>query len=292
MIPGLSSRPKALPRTFTILNLSFIFIGLSPIYGVAQGVPARGPAPAAAGIAPAAKASSPGPIPAAGIASPSSGGDPTQLAAACLPSGDGYLKARLKGAIDADIDWPNAGTRCEGEERPGHEGLRLSFHRDPPSAPDLLFVFGIARVGENQPAHAVAVNLTVIAHDRGLIFGTRGDSRCTVDSLRQTPLKEATSGPVADTAVQAIAPPADGTRIATSSSAAPPTAMTSPAAKSAATPLAGTVATSEPHPRRYRIEARGFCTGPARAVHGEGSVLVTTFDFAGAVRFDAPEHAS
>jgi hypothetical protein len=33
----------------------------------------------------------------------------------------------------------------------------------------------------------------------------------------------------------------------------------------------------------YRVSARGFCVGPARAVDGEGSVLLTRFDFAGLV---------
>ena len=33
----------------------------------------------------------------------------------------------------------------------------------------------------------------------------------------------------------------------------------------------------------YRIRARGFCVAPARAVDGEGSVLVTRFDFVGRV---------
>ena len=31
-------------------------------------------------------------------------------------------------------------------------------------------------------------------------------------------------------------------------------------------------------PRSYRISARGFCVAPARAVDGEGSVLLTRFD--------------
>jgi hypothetical protein len=36
-------------------------------------------------------------------------------------------------------------------------------------------------------------------------------------------------------------------------------------------------------PRSYRVAARGFCTAPARALDGEGSVLLTRFDFAGLV---------
>jgi len=37
--------------------------------------------------------------------------------------------------------------------------------------------------------------------------------------------------------------------------------------------------------RSYRVSARGFCVAPARAVDGEGSVLLTRFDFAGLVTF-------
>jgi hypothetical protein len=38
-------------------------------------------------------------------------------------------------------------------------------------------------------------------------------------------------------------------------------------------------------PRSYRVTARGFCVAPARALDGEGSVLLTRFDFAGRVTF-------
>lgn len=46
--------------------------------------------------------------------------------------------------------------------------------------------------------------------------------------------------------------------------------------------------------RAYRIIARGFCTQPARALNGQGSVLVTRFDFAGRADFvseDSPATA-
>ncbi len=35
--------------------------------------------------------------------------------------------------------------------------------------------------------------------------------------------------------------------------------------------------------RSYRVSARGFCVAPARALDGDGSVLLTRFDFAGRV---------
>ncbi len=39
-------------------------------------------------------------------------------------------------------------------------------------------------------------------------------------------------------------------------------------------------------PRSYRVLARGFCTAPARAMDGNGAVLLTRFDFAGVVTFE------
>jgi hypothetical protein len=44
-------------------------------------------------------------------------------------------------------------------------------------------------VREGQPAHAAGVNLTVILQGTNHIYGTLGDSRCTVDSLTQRPMK-------------------------------------------------------------------------------------------------------
>jgi hypothetical protein len=37
--------------------------------------------------------------------------------------------------------------------------------------------------------------------------------------------------------------------------------------------------------RRYRIIVSGFCTQPARAIAGDGSILITRFDFAGRVDY-------
>jgi hypothetical protein len=150
--------------------------------------------------------------------------------AACLATGDGYLRAHLAGAIDANVDWPNSGTHCEGESRDKPPGIRLSFKRVPSASPDLLFVFGINGIRPGKAVRAVGANLTVIVQGANRIFGTLGDSRCTVDSLKQRPLAVKGS---------------------------------------------------------YRIEARGFCTQPAHAVRGEGDLLVSTFEFAGPVTYEA-----
>lgn len=44
-------------------------------------------------------------------------------------------------------------------------------------------------------------------------------------------------------------------------------------------------------PQSFRVSARGFCVAPARAIDGEGSVLLTRFDFAGLVTFREDEGA-
>jgi len=149
-------------------------------------------------------------------------------AADCLESGDGYFRARVAGAIDAKIDWPNSGTKCQGETKSAPPGVRMSFQRSDKAKPDLLFVFGLTGVREGQPAHAAGANLTLIVQGTPKIFGTLGDSRCTVDSLTQRRLRA---------------------------------------------------------PGAYRVEARGFCTQPARAVRGTDDVLVRTFEFAGLVNY-------
>ena len=46
--------------------------------------------------------------------------------------------------------------------------------------------------------------------------------------------------------------------------------------------------------RLYRVVARGFCTEPARSVRGQGSVLISRFDYAGRVDFgdETPDEPS
>jgi hypothetical protein len=110
-----------------------------------------------------------------------------------LASGDGYLRATVAGAVNAHIDWPNSGTRCEGKSREKPPGVRLSFQRASGAAPNLLLVFGLTEVKEGQAAREVKANLTVIVQGTSRIYGTLGDSRCTVDSLTQRPLPTAGS---------------------------------------------------------------------------------------------------
>jgi len=151
-------------------------------------------------------------------------------AADCLPDGSGYLVARVRGDLDADLEWRGAAFACSGMPRPDGRGLRVHFSGTLPDGRPLAFVFAPPRLAEGEDARAVPVNVTVLQEER--IYGTRGDERCLLDEVTQRPLPE---------------------------------------------PAAGQ--------REWVVEARGFCTEPARALGGGRGVLLTRFDFRGHVSF-------
>jgi hypothetical protein len=104
----------------------------------------------------------------------------------CLATGNGYLRARIRGARDVDVNWHNAEMECEGGPRPDGSGVRVAFagpaHSD---GRRLRLVFGVEAVREGHPAHDAPTNLTVIFEGDEQLFATRGDDHCTVDDLRQ-----------------------------------------------------------------------------------------------------------
>jgi hypothetical protein len=143
-----------------------------------------------------------------------------------LPS-DAYLRARLAGAVERDLEWHAGAMECEGMQRPDGLGLRVTFRGRLGDEP-VTFVFGVPRLAEGAAGRAVPVNVTLIREGHG-VYGTRGEDKCTLDEVRQTPLSP------------------------------------------------------DPKGRRWRVEARGFCLEPARAVGGrpDDAILLSTFDFAG-----------
>jgi len=165
----------------------------------------------------------------------------------CLPTGEGFLRARLSGSATTELDWKNARLACTGSARPDGSGIRLKFSQTGKAASPWVLVFGIGGVREGQSAKALPTNLTLIRQATGEFFGTQGEEKCTVDELHQTALT-------------------DGPRLL----------------------------------RTYRVTARGFCIGPARAVRGTGAILMTRFDFIGKVDYedkpssslDKPAHLS
>ena len=131
------------------------------------------------------------PEPPSALPAPARGGTATTPAAApaahgCLPTGNGYLRARIRGALDLDIDWGNAEIECDGGPRPDGSGVRVSF-AGPPHGDGrrMRLVFGVGSVHEGRAGHDLPTNLTVIFEGEERLFATRGADHCTVDELRQ-----------------------------------------------------------------------------------------------------------
>ena len=161
------------------------------------------------------------------------------LAQPCLPGGDGFLTMRLRGSIDAEVDWREPALDCTGMSRPDGRGLRVRFAGPLPGGGNLAVLFAASDLAMAKDARGVPVNVTLIDDSGERIYGTQGDSRCMLDEVRQ----------------QGIA--------------------------DAAYP-----------PRSFRVSASGFCFAPARALDGDGSVLLTRFDFAGRVTYREDEGAA
>jgi hypothetical protein len=165
---------------------------------------------------------------------------PRQAGSGCLQTGDGFLRARLDGALDLKVDWPNDGTLCEGMPRPDNNGVRVSFSRAIDGGERrLVIVFGIAGLSESSSGHGLPANVTIIEEGMARIYSTLGDDKCTVDDVKQ----------------QLITP-------------------------------------WRKESRTYRVSGRGFCVQPARAVGGDATVLMSTFDFVGQVIYTGADSST
>jgi hypothetical protein len=116
---------------------------------------------------------------------------PTAATAGCLATGDGYLRARIRGALTLDLDWKNAEMECDGGPRPRNKdnvsnGVRVSIGG--PSRGDgrrIRLVFGVGGVSEGGGGEALRTNVTLLLEGEKRLFSTRGDDKCTVDTLDQ-----------------------------------------------------------------------------------------------------------
>src|SRR5579864_5921846 len=104
----------------------------------------------------------------------------------CLAAGNGYLRARIRGAMKLDVDLHNSELECEGGARPDGSGIRVSFAG--PMRSDgrrLRMVFGVGSAVEGRRGRELPTNLTVIFEGEQRLFATRGQDKCTVDELTQ-----------------------------------------------------------------------------------------------------------
>ncbi len=104
-------------------------------------------------------------------------------------SGHGALNARLNGAINRDLEWSDADMNCAGSVRPDESGLRLTAQGPLPGRDrSLRILLGIAGARPGMDGRNLAANLTLIIGSPGKIYATRGDDKCTVDTLKQQAL--------------------------------------------------------------------------------------------------------
>jgi hypothetical protein len=156
-----------------------------------------------------------------------------ESSAGCFIAGDGYLRARMRGTLDLDLDWKNAQMQCEGGPRPSGYGVRVSIGG--PIRGDgrrIRMVFGVGGVTEGRGGENLKTNVTILFEGEQRVFATLGDDKCTVDSLTQRRVENL-----------------------------------------------------DPKRAIYRVEARGFCLGPATSLSKSERVFLTSFDFAGRVEF-------
>jgi hypothetical protein len=112
---------------------------------------------------------------------------PPAHSAPCLGDGTGYVRARIRGALNMDLNWKDAQLECDGEARPDGSGLRVSFAGPLAGGKIMHLVFGVSSAHEGAPGRELPTNLTVLL-EGGRVFATRGDDKCTLDQLSQQPL--------------------------------------------------------------------------------------------------------
>ncbi len=110
----------------------------------------------------------------------------SSAATGCFTGAEGYLRARLRGAVNLDLDWKNPEMECAGGPRPSGNGVRVSIG-GPLRAEGrrIRLVFGIADVPEGGGGQSLRTNVTLLFEGEQRVLATRGDDKCTVDSLTQ-----------------------------------------------------------------------------------------------------------
>ena len=113
--------------------------------------------------------------------------DPVLGRSPCIGDGTGYVRARIRGALQLDLNWHDAQMQCGGDLRPDGSGLRVSFAGPGPGGKVMRLVFGVRSAREGSSGKELPTNLTVLL-DGGRVFATRGDDKCTMDQLSQRAL--------------------------------------------------------------------------------------------------------
>lgn len=107
--------------------------------------------------------------------------EPEPAASTC--GNEGHLAATLGGALNVELDWPDAALRCESMRRPDDRGVRLRFSGQV-GGERLVIIIAIPglEAGETGAEFDSVVTLTV--EDSGRFFSTPNLGACWTDITR------------------------------------------------------------------------------------------------------------
>lgn len=102
----------------------------------------------------------------------------------------GYLRARLSGALSADIDWPDAALRCASMRRPGDRGVRLRFSGEV-RGERLALIIALPDLGAGETGAGFDSVVTITVEGSARFFSTPKLGACWADIETNTPLPDA-----------------------------------------------------------------------------------------------------
>ena len=104
---------------------------------------------------------------------------------------DGYLSARLYGAIEAEFDWTRNDLECMGMPRPEGKGVRLRLAAtDRPTGSEFVFIIAMPGFDRDSGPGEFDTNTTLIEAGNGRCFSTPDTDNCLVDVENVQPVDD------------------------------------------------------------------------------------------------------
>ena len=120
-------------------------------------------------------------------APPTAPAEPKAEPAASTCGDAGYLRATLSGALNAELDWPDAAMRCESMGRPEDRGVRLRLSgRVGNERLAIIVALPELEAGETGAEFNSVVTITV--EGSGRFFSTANLGACWTDIEKNAPL--------------------------------------------------------------------------------------------------------
>ena len=99
----------------------------------------------------------------------------------------GYLRASLSGALNAELDWPDASLRCESMRRPEDRGVRLRLSGRVGNE-RLAFIIAMPELEAGKTGAELDSVVTITVEGSGRFFSTPNLGACWTDIERNAPL--------------------------------------------------------------------------------------------------------